>query len=219
MNLKSKKWVIPLLVLLIFISVAIFIQFSLGFGYFRNTQIGIFLNSFSKNPFTKQSSVNISNSGDKLNIKFNLTPEDRPIFNSFVNNWFGTNKSINTIDLEIDQNTLNFLEPIMPVDLDLTIAEKSIEFKNQSAPLLQNALIKNDFEFASGSGKINVIYTDNSKYQMNIENPADLVDYATSSGTLTISNKLDSLFKSLPQVATIELNVNGKNISGKIMLK
>lgn len=219
MNFRSKKWTVPLLLLLIFISVAIFIQFSMGLGIFRDDAKGLFLNSFLKNPLSKQSRLGVSISGNKLTLNFNLTPEDKSVFNAFVKKWFGIDEEIKTLDLEVDKNTLNLFNPILPADLGLTITDKSLEFKSRSSLVLKDALIKNNFEFASGAGKINVGYSDNSKYQLQIQNPSDLTDYATSSGILTISNKLEGLFKSLPQVATIELTVNGKNIAGKIVLK
>lgn len=219
MNFKSKKWTVPLLLLLIFISVAIFIQFSMGLGIFRDDAKGLFLNSFSKNPFSKQSEVSVSLLDSKLKLDFDLTKEDKPKFNTFVRNWFGESKDIKKISLSIDKSLSEFLQSGLPTKLILDIDERSLNFKSYSAASLQNPLVKSDFEFATASGKLSVKYTDPSKYQLSIQNPGDLVYFATSSGALTISEKIEGLFQTLPKLATIELTVNGKNIAGKIVLK
>src|SRR3989344_5598549 len=216
MNFKSKKWTIPLLLVLIVLSVGIFIKFSLGFASFDRDFKGLFPNSFSQNPFAKQSEVSISVIDSKLKLDFKLLEEDKPKFQAFTKRWFGVSEEIKTLDLGIDENLTALVAPNLPVDLELTISDKSLEFKNQNLPGLQNALIRTDFEFATGSGKLSVKYTDSSRYRLEIENPEELVFYATSSGFLMASDKLEGLFKSLPKVATIELNVNGKSILGSI---
>lgn len=208
-----------MLLVLIFLSVGIFIKFSLGFTSFGRDFKGLFLNSFSQNPFTKQSELNVSIVNSKLNLNFQLLEEDKPKFAIFVKNWFGDAEDIKTVSLGIDESLAALLAPNLPLDLQLKIFDKSLEFKNQGLPGLQNALVKTDFELATGSGKLSVKYTDPSRYKLEINNPEDLAFYATSSGILTASDKIEGLFKSLPQVATIELNVNGKNISGSIKLK
>lgn len=204
MNFRSKKWTILLLVFLIIFSLGVFIQFS--------------LNSFSQNPFSRQSGVNISLVDLKLKLDFDITKEERPQFNAFIRNWFGETDEINNISFAVDENLEEFLKASLPVKLILDTDGKTLNFKSKSVVPLQNPLVKNDFEFATGSGKLSVKYTDPSKYQLSIENPADLVFYATSSGTLTISQKIERLFQTLPKLATIELNVSGKNIAGKIVL-
>lgn len=218
MNFKSRKWTVLLLLLLIFLSIVVFIKFSLGFNSLEDFKVR-FLNSFTQNPFRKQSQVNVSLADSKLNLNFDLIEEDKPKFGIFINKWFGTNEEIHSISIGIDENTAAFLAGSLPIQLNISVNENQLEFKNQSIPTLQNALIKNDFDFATGSGKLSIKFTDPSKYQINIENPAELAFYATSSGILTVSTKIEGLFKSLPKIATIEMNVNGKNISGSIRLK
>ena len=124
-----------------------------------------------------------------------------------------------TLSFGIDENMKNALSQNLPVDLKLTVLEKSLSFNSNLVSGLQNPLGKSDFEFATGSSKLNLQYSDSSKYQLKIEDPFDLLNYATASGKLTASSKLEGLFKSLPKVATIEVNVNGKSISGKIGLR
>lgn len=219
MNFRSGKWTVPLLLFLILLSVGIFIKFSLGFKTFDQDLAGLFLNSFSKNPFSKQSRLNVSLIDLKLNLIFSLTEEDKPKFQAFIRNWFGESEEVKNVSLGLDKNLKAFLSPNLPVDLNLKISEKSLEFTGQNTPGLQNALIKTDVEFATGEGKLSLKYSDSSRYQLVVENPEDLVSYATGSGIITASEKLEGLFKSLSQAATIELNVNGKNISGSIKLK
>lgn len=208
MNFRSKKWTIVLLVFLTIFSIGVFIQFSLGLKIFG-----------PQNLFAPQSSVNISLVDSKLKLDFDITQEEKPQFNAFIRNWSGVTEDINNLTLAIDENLAEFLRPILPIKLILDTDGKKLNFKSQVVASLQNPLVKNNFEFATGAGKLSVKYTDSSKYQLLAENPGDLVFYATSSGTLTISQKIEGLFQTLPKLATIELTVNGKNIAGKIVLK
>lgn len=208
-----------LLISLIILSAGIFIKFTLGFGIFQNDLKGMFLSSLPQNLLRKQSSVNVSLDGSKLNLGFDITEEDKPKFREFVNNWFGSNEEIKNLSFGLDENIIPILNPSLPIGLNLKISPKALEFRSQSIPSLQDALIKNDFEFATGSSVLSVKYFSPSKYQVGIENPDDLAFYATSSGVLTRSSNIEGLFKRLSKVATIELSVSSKNIAGKIVLK
>lgn len=219
MNFKSKKWTVILLILLIILSIGVFLRFSLSPDFFEGDVRSGFLTAFSQNPFRKQSQVNLSLVDSKLALNFDLVDEDKPGLAGFVNNLYGKNMEVRSLSVGLDEKLVGILAPVLPVNLNLKISGNSLEFKSQVVPSLQNALIKNDFEFATGSGTILVKYTDNTKYQVKINDPADLLNYATASGKLVVSSKVEGLFKTLSKVATIELNVNGKNISGKIVLK
>lgn len=219
MNFKSKKWVIPGLLILIILSIGIFVKVAFDTNLFGSDFRTMVLGTFQKNPFKKQSAVKASLIDSKLNLAFDIIEEDKTKFTTFVYNWFGVVESIETLNFGIDESAKAMLSQSLPVNLSLMISEKSIQFYSRSIPGLQNPLIKNDYEFATGSSTLKVEYSDSSKYHLKIEDPKDLVNYATSSGILTASSKLEGLFKSLPKVATIELNVNGKNVSGFIKLK
>lgn len=179
----------------------------------------MFLGSVSQNPFRKQSNVKVSLVDSKLNLSFDLTDEDQPKLTSFVNNWFGVSEEVRTLSLGVDDNLSAILAANVPIDLNLKISNKSLEFNSRATAALQNALIKSDIEFATGSSKLNVEYSDSSKYKVKIEDPAVLANYATESGKLAASTKIARLFQTLPKVATIELNVNGRSVAGKIVLK
>ncbi len=219
MMFKSKRWQILLLISLILLSVGIFIKFAVGTDALSANVRSMFLGTFTQNPFKKQSEVKVSLIDSKINMAFDLIEEDKAKFAAFVNNWFGVAEEIKNLSFGIDESMKAMFSQNLPVDLKLTITEKSVGFSSNMLPGLQNALVKNDIEFATGSSKLDVEYSDSSKYHLKIENPADLAYYATSSGILTASTKIEGLFKSLPKVATIELNVSGKNISGKIVLR
>lgn len=197
----------------------VFIRFSLGFTTLGQDFKQRFLSSFTNNPFRKQSAVNLSLSDLKLKMDFDLLEEDKSNFQTFTNNWFGVSGKISNLQIGIDENLKTYLTSSLPLKLNLVISDKNLEFKSQIIPGLKTTLVKNDFEFATRSGKIQIKYSDQSKYQVLIENPTDLANYATSSGILSGSDKISRLFQTLPKVATIELTVSGKNVSGNIKLK
>lgn len=218
-NFRSKKWTVPLLLVLIFLSIGVFLIVSLGPDFWKQDFKGRFLGSVSRNPFKKQSRVQASLIDSKLNLNFDLIPEDKAKFALFVKNWFGADQEVKTLSFGIDENMEAMLSQNLPVNLKLRVSEKSLEFNSDVVAGLQNPLIKSDIEFATGSAELKGQVTDSSKYQIRIDNPADLLNYATASGKLVASSKIEGLFKTLSKVATIELNVNGKSISGSIKLK
>lgn len=219
MNFKSKKWTVLLLIFLIILAIGIFIQFSLGLGVFRSDLKSFFVNTFSQSPFGRQSQINVSTTDSSLKMSFEIIDSDKPVFGNFVRNWFGTNEEIKTLDLNLDKNLIEIISSVLPAKLSLKVTDKSLEFRNQVVPGLQTSITGTDINFATGSGKLQLKYVSPSQYRLYIMNPNDLAFYATSSGMLTASSKIDGLFKSLPQVATIELSVSGKNITGSIRLK
>lgn len=217
--LKSKKWIIPGLVALIILTIALFIKVAFDANVFGSDFRSKFLGAIYGNPFKKQSEVNVSLVDASLNLEFNILEEDKPKFKNFIYNWFGSDKEVKSLSFGIDQNIAQSLKPSLPVTLGLKVTDKNLIFSSVLIPGLQNALIKSDYELATGSSKLNMEYTDSSKYQIKLEDPKDLIVYATSSGMLTTSSKLEGLFKTLPKIDTIDLSVNGKNISGAINLK
>lgn len=217
--LKSKIWLITGLIILILLAAGIFVKIAFDTNLFGSEFRTLVLGYFQKNPFKESSAVKISSSDSSLNLDFNILEKDNANFVLFVKNWFGVEEAINNLKFGIDNNIKVFLSQSLPADLKLNVTEKSLTFNSNTFSGLQNPLIKNDLDFATGSSKLDVEYSDASKYHLKIENPVDLANYATSSGILTTSQKLEGLFKSLPKVATIELSVNGKNISGQIVLK
>lgn len=218
MNFRSTRWTIILLILLIIFSVAVFLKFSLSPDLTHNFE-SRFLGLFSENPFRKQSQLMVSLNDSKLNLKFDIADSDKQNFSAFLRNLDSENDHIQTLTVGLDKNTAEVLSPVLPAELDLEITAKSLIFKNKTFGGLQNALVKSDIDFATAGGSLKVRLTDNSKYQIQIEKPDVLVNYATGSGMLTLSSKVEGLFKTLPKVATIELNASGKSISGKVVLK
>lgn len=219
MNFKSGRWTAALLIFLILLAVTIFIQFSLGLGVFKSDIRNSLLGLFSKSPFYKQSEVRVYLQDSNLKFDFEITEEERSVFSRFVSNWFDKEEEIKSVSFGVDENLSGFLLPVLPADLKIKFTDKSVEFRNQSVTGLQTALTGTEIDFATGSGKIRLKYSNPTEYKLGIENPEDLAFYATESGILTASSKISGLFKSLPQVATIEMEVSGKNISGSIKLK
>src|SRR5690554_5149232 len=115
MNFRSKRWTVLLLISLILLAIGIFIQFSLGLGVFHNEVKSFFQNTFSQNPFNKQSKVQVSLVDSNLRMNFEIIEEDKATFKNFVANWFSTDEEIKNISLGVDKNVADILAPSLPV--------------------------------------------------------------------------------------------------------
>lgn len=163
-----------------------------------------------------KSGVDLSINDGSLSAKFNINQSDKGRFEAFLYN-LGVS-SVNQISLKLNQSALSALSQDLPTTLTLNISDKDIKFKNQTFTLLKGAIAQN-FEIASGSGKLSITKSGDYDYSIFITDPAEVLESATSSAQLYLSDKIQGLFPILQRVATINLEVHGHSISGEIQLK
>ncbi len=164
------------------------------------------------------SSVDISSTKGQVRFQFAVLEKDKEAAARFSRNLGVSEDWEKGIEIGIDDETAKDLEPLLPLKANLKFEDKKILISNKSFSFLKSALPRSGTEFATGSGKLSFV-GEGSKYQLKVTAPEDLMIYATSSGTLSFSKKMSSLFSIGDKIATIELNLNGKSLDGAIVLK
>lgn len=164
------------------------------------------------------SSVDISATGGQLRLQFSIVDKDREAVKQFSENLgFGEDWE-KGIEMGLDDKSIKQLTPFLPLRANVAFENKKVLISSKSFSFLKSALPETGSDFATGSGRVRFV-GEGSKYHLQVSEPRDLLIYATSSGTLSLSKKLSSLFSIGDKVATIELNLNGKSLDGAIVLK
>lgn len=219
LNLR-KPQVVPVVLLLILVIL-------LGLGLLKNPNLFLNLKDFSLKAinFSKEkidlnkSFAEVFLDGEKLVFKFDISPDDLEGAKSFSNALgLKDQKFLEGFSIDLDKSTKDKISSIFPNKLFLDFDGKKLKFKSSSISFLKSSLGKKDFKFATGSGKINLNYQNGQDFELNLEKPKDLVTYATISGNLSLSQKIDFLFPIAGKIAKIDLRVSGKTIEGEIEL-
>lgn len=167
----------------------------------------------------ERSSVDVFIEGNHLNFKFKIVKKETPNFSKFAQN-LGVNLSVfDNLSLELDKDSLEKISSILPVTLFLEIDPKSIKFSDKSLNPLKSAISKSTFNFATGSGKLELNSESAQDFYINITDPKPLLEYATASGQINLSKKTYDMFPILSKIARMELRVNGRSMSGEFVLR
>ncbi|MBI3485873.1 hypothetical protein HY025_02905 [Candidatus Daviesbacteria bacterium] len=175
--------------------------------------------SWVKEKLVQKSTADIFIQGNHLKINFKVKDSGQAKLNSLINNLGVSNDFLNGISLELDSASLAKLSKSLPTQVKLQINDKQISFQGSNTSLLSTGLPNQSFHFASASSSINLKFVSDENYDLEIIDPEPLAVFATSSGTLHLSNKLQGLFPILSKIAKINLVVNGKSLNGELLLK
>lgn len=126
----------------------------------------------------------------QVKVDFKIMPQDQLAAREFSQN-LGLN--FQSLSLKFDDDTTMNLKNYLPMELNLKISPKELQFSNQS---LKSA----------------------GDYQIKLADPAKALMEATQSGQFYLSPILESLFPILEKVATIDLSA-GRSVSGDVKLK
>jgi hypothetical protein len=123
------------------------------------------------------------------------------------------------ISFKLDPDSLNKLQPIMPIHVNLNIDDDKVTFSSKGSNLLSPGFSGQNYNIATGSGKLSFQAKDSQSFDLQIQDPEPVLQYATGSGQLHLSSKLNPMFPILQKVATIKVSVDGKNVNGEVTLK
>lgn len=181
---------------------------------------------FSKYPqvltkdFLEQSSAEILVEGSELKLKFDIKELDQPKARNFLQKLGVQETLLEGVSLELDPRSLEFLRLSTPAQVNLAFGQDSLTWQSKNlANSLQSSLPKNDFNFATGSARINLKVLNSQSYKIEIKDPKPLVDYASVSGKVVYSRKIEPSLTVLSKIDTITLNVSGQTINGEVKLK
>ncbi len=178
------------------------------------------IQGFSKNnPFSSSSKAHFSLFGNNLKIKFEIAEGDKQVFSQIKQKLEIDSNIEQGLDIGLDPKTAEKIKNNLPTSVNLSFRENKLQFSNNILPSLKSSEAGEKVEYASGSGKLNYQTDGSNSMYINLENPSEFIKESTKAGSIYLSENSQSLFKVLSKIATIELNVNGKNISGEIALK
>ncbi len=169
------------------------------------------------NPFEKADYADIFIEDSSLKVKFSIENENK--VQEFLNNLSLTDSVLDGLSLELDSYSLDRLSQILPAKVKITIDGKNLSFKSPNQVILKNPSSKYSYKLATKSGSLVFNNSDLQNFNLEVENPEILVKFATESGKLILSEKLDDLFPILSKISKMELKVYNKAISGEIVLK
>ncbi len=186
-------------------------------GYFFSPYLLAKVENF-KESILEKSTADLYISGNRVYLDFKITKDDETGAKIFFQN-LGADAFYKGASFELDQNTILGLSKVLPTKFTLIFKPGSIGFKNYQAVLLKPAVSGQRYEFATASSKAVLNFTDNRDFSLEAIDPRQLVEEATSTGKLNLSQKAESLFPILGKVGKIYLMVTGKDIEGEVTLK
>lgn len=175
--------------------------------------------AFLRSSFFEKSTVSASLDGNFLNIKFNVLPKDREVALRFLSTANLSPELLKGFSVELDDDSINKLSTILPSESSIIISPNTITFFGKNKKGLKSAESAKVQSFATNSGKLRYSKFGDSTFTLQLKDPAVLLHEATSSGKIILSEKISPLMISLQKVSTIYLEVNGRDISGEIVLK
>jgi hypothetical protein len=166
-----------------------------------------------------KSTVEISRLEDRLLFQFKIDEEDKEKVEEFSRRLGISSSWSEGLDIALDSETLGNIEQYLPVKSSMEFGDNKIILSSKSVRFLQSALPKESMSFATGSATVRLFH-DESRMSVLMHNPKDLVVYATQSGSLSVSKKVETVvFSIADKIGTIDLSLKNKSLDGEIVLK
>lgn len=152
--------------------------------------------------------------GQQVVATFTVVPKDRENVEQFSRNLGLEEDFTRGIAVSLDEQSVSFLKNFLPKEINLRIRPKSIEFGAQL--LAEDELLLS----ATGEGSFKVQDFGGGSFEVEIDNPEQVLSSATRSGKLRLSQgALDrSLWQMLSKLAKIKVSVDGHTLWGVVVL-
>ncbi len=204
------------LIILVLGAAGLFFILNPGINY--SAVLASFESKLGIKKLVSSSTVEISEVGDQLRLQFNILEQDKEKALAFSNQLEVGDSWQKGISIGLDQKTLNQLEPLLPINTNVSFEGNRVILSSKSFNLLKSGMPQSQIDFATGSANFSWS-AEGSRYNLVMENPVELLVYATSSGKLNLSKKINSVFPIAAKVSTIDLSISGKSLDGSIVLK
>ncbi len=178
---------------------------------------------FSKNFLLSQtlqkSTASFSIKGSNLKIEFDILNKDQERAKKLSKSLGVDTSWQKGIEIGLESFSLEWLENRLPLKAYLDFEENSLKFNSGPFYTLNNALPEEKMNFSTGAGNLNLTKKRNGDFSLRLKEPEVLLFYATSSGKLKLSEKIQILFPIINKIDTIDITLQEKNIKGRVSLK
>lgn len=160
--------------------------------------------------------------GQKVFATFTIAPKDRESLEKFSRNLGLEEDFTKGVAVGLDEQSVNFLKNFLPKEVNLQIRPKSIEFQSQVPLGLLSQVSEEKFlQSASGDGNFKVKDLGGGSFEVEIDNPEQVLSSATASGQLKLSQEASdrSLWQMLAKLAKIKVSVDRHTLWGVVVLR
>lgn len=220
-NLLTHRTFLLFLVLIVLtgvLAVTTFLRPQLLIGSFNHLKV-LAGDIYQGKVFAEKSTARVFTESGKVNIQFKIVKNDKNALSQFNQKLGVGEEYLEGISLDLDDATIKRLEDFLPLDLTLLVTPDRVDFKSGIVPGFVSSLVTETKEFSTGSARLKLSQYSAAEFKLEITDPEPLLKYATSSGQFVLSDKLWPLYPILARVGTIEMLVNGKSVSGEVILK
>lgn len=165
------------------------------------------------------STATVSKNEGELRIDFDIASKDKQNADIFLARLGASSTVLEGMSLEMGEGVLRRFDKILPLRLKLNFEGKDLVFRNGNISELFSGLSDEFFEYGTGSAKLKFKGQDERNFKLDIDNPKDVLVYATSSGALKLSKKISPVFPILENIDRIKIEMNGKSVMGRIELR
>lgn len=176
-------------------------------------------------------SLNLSKAGillqdRKLTASLKIAEKDDQAFKEFLRNLGVQENLTGDITLTVDETTAGQLQQFLPQDTVLKISGKSIEFSSDNLSFFEiftKRFINSgeELQSAQNEGSLKVKDLGEGKFEIEIDNPEQVINSATLSGKLKISKEEEAsgIWQSFAKLAKIKVRVGPHSLWGVVTLR
>lgn len=204
-------------------SIVIFALGALALFLVLNPVLAQSISDYVTRPFqsvvTQSSSVEIYSEQNTLRFKFNIQDKDKGSFMQISEKLEVGNAWQEGLGFGLEDSSMKQIEGYLPLKADVAVEGNVITLSGSVISFLPSAIVEDTVTFATDGATLRYAsgYTNASVF---MNQPVPLITYATASGKLNLSRKIESeLFSIASKIDTIDLNLKGKSLEGKIVLK
>lgn len=169
--------------------------------------------------FFEKSRAKVYIQDSNLRIDFAVSKKDYSDFKAYFNNLNIEEDISYGISVGLDENSIKYLEKMLPQDLILKISGNKLQFSSSNSIALSSSLPAKNYEISTGSAYLKLKAVNDKNYNLEIKDPELVLGFATKSGQIKLSSEAEGMFPILHKIDTINLRVNGDNLEGTIVLK
>lgn len=208
----------------IFGSIAIFIAGAIALFVVLNPVQAQRIVDLIKKPFQavdlrSSSSAELYQEQNTLKIKFEILEQDRSQFLALSEKLGVGSVWQEGIGLGLDEESMSSIRPYLPLKTDVHVNGNTIQLTGSGFNFLPSGGSGEEVSFATDGATLRYTVGQTSA-SVFMDKPAVLVSFATASGKLNLSRKIESeLFSLADKVDTIDVHIKGKSLEGKIVLR